>query len=60
MPDGGVWLRGEPALADLLNDPVTHVIMRHDRVTPEDVWNAVARARQSLRPAPPKREEEAA
>jgi len=59
MPDRSVWLRGEPALADLLEDPVTHVIMRHDGVTPEDVWSAVARARQGLRPAPRKREEAA-
>ncbi len=43
--DGGV----EPAIEDLLNDPVTAAIMRCDRVDPIDLRTLVDDLRNSLR-----------
>lgn len=37
----------ETSLQDLLDDPVTHVIMRHDGVTREDILALVAAHKDS-------------
>ncbi|GEM_PF-2271279 len=29
------WLRGEPSLSDILQDPVVQLVMRRDRVDPD-------------------------
>ena len=39
----------EPKLGDVLADPIVHLVMRRDRLTPEDVWAAVHVARDRLR-----------
>lgn len=41
---GGV----EPAVEDLLNDPVTEVIMAYDRITPASVRSLVTEMRAKL------------
>lgn len=42
---GGV----EPRLGDLLSDPLTHAVMRRDRVSPGELRAVVQRARDALR-----------
>lgn len=39
----------EPSLAELLSDPITHQVLRRDRLTPEMVWSAICTARNALR-----------
>ncbi len=41
----------EPALADLLSDPIMHAVMRADRIRVQDVLATVAEARHRLRPS---------
>ena len=38
----------EPTIDELMNDPVTHVIMRYDRITAEQVKAAVDQARRVI------------
>ena len=44
------WARAgvEPSLADLMHDPIVHLIMRRDNVAPSDLLKVVARARAHL------------
>ncbi len=39
----------EPNLSDLLADPIVHLVIRRDRLTPEDVRAAVRVAQVRLR-----------
>jgi len=43
-----VWVEGEPTLDELLSDPIVDFILRRDRLTREDIWEAVTRARENL------------
>jgi hypothetical protein len=48
-PTGEQWPAGtEPALADVLDDPLVHLVMRRDGVTPQALDQAIARARATL------------
>ncbi len=38
----------EPAIADLLDDPVTHAVMRRDGVTRQTILRTIAAARVRL------------
>jgi len=38
----------EPSLEDLLSDPVTHLVMKRDQVTMNEVIQTIAEARQRL------------
>jgi len=38
----------EPALAELLADPILHLLMRRDRLSDGDVLQAIARGRAAL------------
>ena len=51
MPGRPNWTESgpEPKLNDLLADPIVHLVMRRDGLTPEDVWAAVHFARERLR-----------
>ena len=42
------WEQGEPAVEELLSDPIFEFVMRRDGLTREDVWRAVEDARRSL------------
>ena len=44
------WLEAgqEPALVDLLADPLVHLVMRRDGVTMKDLCNHIATARARL------------
>ena len=44
------WLDAdkEPALADLLADPILHLVMRRDRVSMTELCNHIATARARL------------
>ena len=44
------WAEGEPALEDLLSDPIIDVVLRRDGLARCDVWRAVDLARQRLDP----------
>ena len=37
------WLRGEPSLSDVLADPVVQLVMRRDRVDPDQLHDLVRR-----------------
>jgi hypothetical protein len=39
----------EPSVEDLMSDPIVHLILRRDRITPADTWAAVTDARRRLR-----------
>lgn len=42
------WEEGEPAVEELLSDPIFEFLMRRDGLTRADVWRAVERARRKL------------
>ena len=44
------WIHGEPAIDDLLDDPVLILVLCRDGLTADDVRDAVAIARQRLDP----------
>jgi hypothetical protein len=49
LPEPDDWLKGEPRLHEILDDPIVRLVMRRDNLGPADVWAAVDRARASLR-----------
>ena len=42
------WEQGEPAVEELLSDPIFEFVMRRDGLTRDDVWRAVEVARRNL------------
>ena len=42
----------EPALADVMNDPLVRLVMRRDSLTPDEVWSVVNAARRRLKHTP--------
>ena len=45
-----MYLRNaEPTVEELLNDPIAHLLMKRDRLQPEQVWACVNDARQKLK-----------
>ena len=46
------WRNGEPALAELMADPIVHLLMRRDGLTPASVWPLLAEAGAALGHAP--------
>lgn len=42
----------EPALADVMNDPIVHLVMRRDSLTPDEVWSVVNTVRRLLKHDP--------
>lgn len=38
----------EPALAELMTDPITHLLMQSDGLVQDDVWHAIADAQRRL------------
>ena len=36
------WLHGEPPIEELLEDPITHMVMRRDGLSAEEVRDAIA------------------
>ena len=49
MTDRKTWEVGEPALDELLSDPIVDCLLRRDGLTRHDVWRAVEAARDNLR-----------
>lgn len=43
------WSDGEPALDELMRDPLVHLVMKRDNLVPDDVWPVLHRAGQRLR-----------
>ena len=48
MSDANYWEASEPALDDLLSDPIMEYLLRRDGLTRRDVWRAVETARSNL------------
>ncbi len=48
------WLDGEPAIDDVLSDPIVQTVMRSDGLTYEDVHAAITVALARLRKLPEK------
>jgi len=42
------WRSGEPTLADLMADPIVHLLMRRDGLTADDVWPVLTEASRTL------------
>jgi len=42
------WRSGEPALADVMADPIVHLLMRRDGLTVDEVWPLVTEAGRVL------------
>jgi hypothetical protein len=43
------WLHGEPALLDVMEDPIVYLLMRRDGLDSDDVWPLVMAAQYGLR-----------
>jgi hypothetical protein len=43
------WKQGEPALADVMNDPIVQAVMARDGLSPESVWPVLRAAQQRQR-----------
>ena len=52
MSDVNLWEAREPALDELLSDPIMDCLLRRDGLTRRDVWRAVKAARNNLRTEP--------
>jgi hypothetical protein len=54
MMSNRLWRKAgeEPDLADVLADPLVHLVMRRDGVTLAQLQNVIARARAALRTSP--------
>jgi hypothetical protein len=48
------WLCGEPAIDDMLDDPIVRLVMRRDGITERDVRAAIAPMIAVLRAAEPR------
>ncbi|MGF1592155.1 MAG: hypothetical protein ACFCUW_02685 [Kiloniellaceae bacterium] len=52
VPETGTWIAGEPAVQDLLGDPLIHAVLRRDGLSLPDLLQAIALGRRRLSPAP--------
>ena len=50
--DRGPWRHGEPTLAEVMADPLVHLVMKRDRLAADDVWPVLNQARARLEGAP--------
>ena len=42
------WLHGEPSIQEVMSDPIVHLVMRRDGLTPESVWAVIQTASVKL------------
>jgi hypothetical protein len=47
-PKQAAWIVGEPAMPDLLDDPLIHAVLRRDGLSLADLQVAITRARRRL------------
>lgn len=52
VPEAGSWIAGEPAVQDLLGDPLIHAVLRRDGLSLPDLLQAIALGRRRLSPDP--------
>ncbi len=52
MRQSEAWLRGEPSIQELMSDPIIHLVMRRDGLTPEIVWAVIQAASAELQVKP--------
>ena len=46
------WLHGEPSIQELMSDPIVHLVMCRDGLTPEIVWGVIQVASVELQVKP--------
>jgi len=46
------WLHGEPSIQEVMSDPIVHLVMRSDGLTPESVWAVIQAAPVKLQVKP--------
>ena len=46
------WLHGEPSIQEVMSDPIVHLVMRRDGLTPESVWAVIQAASVKLQVKP--------
>lgn len=42
------WRHGEPTLAEVMNDPIVHLLMRRDGLAADQVWSVVLEVQSRL------------
>ncbi len=42
------WLHGGPSIQEVMSDPIVHLVMRRDGLTPESVWAVIQAASVKL------------
>ncbi len=52
MRESKSWLQGEPSIREVMSDPIVHLVMRRDGLTPEDVWPVILAASEQLQVKP--------
>jgi len=57
--DPGTWLRGEPAVTELLSDPIVELLMRFDGITADHTSAAIQSAQVRLNTRYPERDKAA-
>lgn len=48
--EAGAWIAGEPAVRDVLGDPLIHAVLRRDGLSLQDLLQAIAVGRRRLAP----------
>ena len=48
MRQSDSWLHGEPSIREVMSDPIIHLVMRRDGLTPEIVWAVIQAASVKL------------
>ncbi len=46
------WLHGEPSIQEVMSEPIVHLVMRRDGLTPESVWAVIQAASVKLQVKP--------
>ena len=46
------WFHGEPSIQEVMSDPLVHLVMRRDGLTPESVWAVIQAASVQLQVKP--------
>lgn len=55
-----IWMTGEPSLNELLSDPLTHLLLRHDKLTVFEVRREMRLASWRLKSARARRLDQSA
>jgi len=46
------WIKGEPTIREVVSDPIVHLVMQRDGLTPADLRKAILTAQIRMRRSP--------